>query len=131
MKDAVDLAELLSRQGNGGAHLFEIRYVGLRDEQAAGERANLDQLADALLFDFSALGVVHCGFPLRLRRQRGAADENQASFEFARQMLGDDQAQAAQAAGDEVNASALEAGPRGRGSEIERSRVSTKRLPPR
>ena len=114
MEDTIDRAELLLRLGNGGAHLIEICYVGLRNQKTAGERTNLDKLAKFILLWFRALVLVHRGIPLCFQRQRGAADENQSGFEFTRQVFGENEAETARAARNEIDASALEAGTRGR-----------------
>ena len=52
--------------------------------------------------------------------KRGAADQNQASLKFARQMLGDGKTQSAQASGDDVDASALQTRAFACGREVER-----------
>ena len=84
VEDAVDLAELLARLGDGGLHLAEVRHVGLSDKHSAGEGTDLNELANALFFGFGPAGIAQSGFPLRCRRQCGAADEHEASLKLAR-----------------------------------------------
>ena len=119
MKDAVDLPKLLGEPGNDVAHLVEIGHVRLGDEQSRRDGTDLNAAFESSAFRLPSAGRRSARLPTVLREAARSGLRAPAGIEFARQMFGDDQPNAAQPAGDEVDASALQAGALGRGGEVE------------
>jgi hypothetical protein len=109
VEDSVELAEVGAGGGNGGAHLVGAGDVSLVDDEAAGDGADKNKMADALAGGFIERSVVDRGFPLGFGRKGGTADKDEAGIEFASEMLGENETKAAETAGDEVDASGREA----------------------
>ena len=109
MDHAVDLSELVFREIPGPLQFRQLADVGLKSEDFATEGVNLLQTLQSGQKFRRRFGLLEESVPLLRRRQVGPADENQPRVEFLRQVSGENQAQASEAAGYEVAAFLLEA----------------------
>ena len=101
----VDAAEALGRRGDGGAHLLEVADVGRGDQHLGAERLQPLHGADARgTSGRSGRGGGGAASQPVARRQGRPADQHEPRPAVARQRLGDAQADAAEAAGDQADA---------------------------
>ena len=125
-------AEALGRRGDGGAHLLEVADVGGGDQHLGAERLEPLHGADAPRRRVVRAVAAQVRVPARSRGGSGARPtQHEPRAASARQRLGDAQADAAEAAGDQADAARRAAPVPRPAAAASGANSSSNRLPPR